>query len=137
MRTHLILLAALWLSACASITGSKTQPVAVTAVCQGELVRDASCTLSNEAGSWTLQAPGSVVIHKAYGDLAVTCQRDAATGTAIFQSKSNGGVWGNILAGGVIGYAVDASSGAGFDYPTTMTIVMHPPCPQDKTGDSP
>lgn len=137
MRTFLILLAALWLSACASITGKQTQPVAVTAVCGGALVRHAGCTLSNDKGSWTLEAPGSVILSKSYGDLAVTCRKEGSSGTAIFQSKNNGGVWGNILAGGVIGYAVDANSGTGFDYPSTLTVVMHPPCPQDNTGDRP
>jgi hypothetical protein len=28
------------------------------------------------------------------------------------------------LAGGVIGYAVDASSGSGFDYPTNINVEM-------------
>jgi phosphoketolase len=46
------------------------------------------------------------------------------TGIAYFRSKSNGGIWGNILAGGVIGYAIDASNGAGFDYPPLLTVEM-------------
>ena len=36
----------------------------------------------------------------------------------------------NILAGGIIGYAVDAGSVAGFDYPPTMTVVLSEPCPK-------
>ena len=31
---------------------------------------------------------------------------------------------GNIVAGGLIGYAVDSTSGAGFDYPTMMNIPL-------------
>ena len=45
-------------------------------------------------------------------------------GLAYYQSKSNGGVWGNLLLGGVVGYAIDAGSGSGFDYPTLMTVEM-------------
>ena len=76
------------------------------------------------------------MVHKSYGDLVVECKKDnllPAGGT--FQSSSNGGVWGNILAGGVIGYAVDAGSGAGFDYPTQLLVNFNPPCedrPQDR-----
>lgn len=50
-----------------------------------------------------------------------------------FESSAEGGVWGNIIAGGVIGYAIDAGRGAGFEYPQLMTIVFEPPCnPRDK-----
>jgi hypothetical protein len=35
---------------------------------------------------------------------------------------------GQSACGGVIGYAVDASSGSGFDYPSNMVIKMNAPC---------
>ena len=41
---------------------------------------------------------------------------------AYYQSKSNGGVWENLLLGGVVGCAIDAGSCSGFDYPTLMTV---------------
>jgi len=116
---------------CASITGSKNQPISITTVCEGVVVPNASCTLMNDKGTWYVQTPGSVMIQKAYGDLSVSCKKESAAGAGAFQSKSNGGVWGNVLAGGIIGYAVDASSGAGFDYPPTMTVVLSPPCPKN------
>ena len=116
------------LTGCASITGSKNQPVSVNAVCDGQPVAEASCTLMNDKGSWYVKTPGSVMIQKAYGDLAVDCKKGDAVASTKFKSSSNGGVWGNILAGGIIGYAVDASSGAGFDYPSTMTVTLPPPC---------
>ena len=115
------------LTGCASITGSKNQPVSVSAVCDGQPVVEASCTLMNDKGSWYVKTPGSVMIQKAYGDLAVDCKKGEAVASTKFKSSSNGGVWGNILAGGIIGYAVDASSGAGFDYPSTMTVTLPPP----------
>ena len=116
------------LTGCASVTGSKNQPVSVNAVCDGQPVVEASCTLMNDKGSWYVKTPGSVMIQKAYGDLAVDCKKGDAVASTKFKSSSNGGVWGNILAGGIIGYAVDASSGAGFDYPSTMTVTLPPPC---------
>jgi len=39
-------------------------------------------------------------------------------------SKSNGAVWGNILLGGGIGYIVDRNTGAGFNYPATVQIML-------------
>lgn len=116
------------LTGCASITGSKNQPVSVNATCDGQPVTEVNCTLMNDKGSWYVKTPGSVMIQKAYGDLAVDCKKGDSAASTKFKSNSNSGVWGNILAGGIIGYAVDASSGAGFDYPSTMTVALPPPC---------
>jgi phosphoketolase len=69
------------------------------------------------------------MIQKSGGDLAVSCKKQESAGGGTFVSKANGGIWGNILAGGIIGYAIDASSGAGFDYPPNLTVIMNPPCP--------
>lgn len=125
LNLFLIPLAALALSACASITSSKHQPVSVVALYEGEQIDEASCTLINDKGTWYTKTPGTIMIQKSYGDLSITCKKKGyQTGITNVASSSNGGVWGNILAGGVIGYAVDASSGAGFDYPTGLHVIM-------------
>ena len=116
-------------SGCASITEGKMQPVSVTAMCDSHPVTGAACKLANDKGTWYADTPGSVVIHKSYQDLIVTCKDEQAAGDATFKSSSNGGVWGNILAGGIIGYAVDRSNGAGFDYPTSLAVTLLGPCP--------
>jgi hypothetical protein len=124
-----LLVAAASSTGCASITGSKNQPVSMNAVCNAEPVNGANCTLSNDKGQWYVNTPGSVMIQKSGGDLAVSCKKQESAGGGTFVSKANGGIWGNILAGGIIGYAIDAGSGAGFDYPPNMTVIMNPPCP--------
>ncbi len=113
---------------CASVTSGKHQTVTVNTTCEGEPLTEASCTLLNDKGSWLVKTPGSVVIQKAYGDLAIDCKKGESKSSEKFQSKSNTGVWGNLLVGGVIGYAVDASSGSGFDYPSNMVVKMNAPC---------
>jgi hypothetical protein len=132
MRGALLLLAfvpAVFTGGCASITGSKHQPVSVTAVCEAEIVNGATCTLANDKGQWFASTPGTTMIQKSGGDLAVTCKKHDSTGVGTFVSKSNNGIWGNLLLGGPIGAAIDAGSGAGYDYPPSMTVVMNPPCP--------
>ena len=126
---------ALALGGCASITGATTQPVLVTAVCEGTIVPAAACTLTNDKGRWQITTPEAAMVAKSYGELAVTCSKGGASGSAGFVSKPNNGVWGNLLAGGLIGYAVDASSGAGFNYPTEVAVVLAGPCPS-LTADS-
>jgi hypothetical protein len=89
-------------------------------------VAGAGCTLTNDAGKWFVTTPGSVTIQKSTGDLAVDCAKEnAGVGHENVVSKANGGVWGNILAGGGIGYIIDRNTGAGFDYPTTITVMLH------------
>lgn len=130
MKSAILSLAILMLtSGCASITGTSVQPVSVTAVCDGSrVVKDALCTLTNDKGQWFVTSPGSTMIQKSFGDLAITCKKSDSTGVVVVKSSSNSNVWGNVLAGGVIGYAVDASSGAGFNYPNMLVVNMPPPC---------
>jgi hypothetical protein len=117
------------LGGCASVVSGTTQPVAVTTVCEGEIVPASACTLRNDKGSWEAITPKSVQIQKSYGDLSVACRKGQSTGTATFVSKPNSGAWGNLLAGGVIGYAVDSANGAGFVYPEEVAVVLSSPCP--------
>lgn len=120
-----VLLVMLVCSGCASITGSKNQPVSVQASHNGKILDNADCTLVNDKGTWFVKAPGSTVVQKSGQDLVVTCNKDGLPqGVATYASSANGGVWGNILFGGLIGFAVDASSGAAFDYPTSMGVQM-------------
>lgn len=129
LRLLVTLVMVMGLTACASVASDATQTLSVTAVCRGELVQDAICTFRNDKGEWSVRAPGSLAVRPSYGDLTVTCVKEASTGSAQYQSKNTTAVWGNVLAGGVVGYMVDASRGAGFRYPATMTIVMDAPCP--------
>lgn len=113
------------LSGCASITGTKNEPVSVNTFYQNKEIAGCNCKLVNDKGVWYATTPGSVVIQKSYENLLVTCTKDGVdAGSAIFESKAAGGAWGNILAGGPIGYVVDRSSGAGFDYPPSMNVEM-------------
>lgn len=123
-----ILLSVAQISGCASIIGSKNQPVSINTVCDAVPVTGASCTMINGNGTWYVQTPGSVTIQKAYSDLAIDCKLGQSKGSNVFESSSNGAVWGNILFGGLIGLAVDANSGAGFDYPSTMLVSLNQPC---------
>lgn len=113
------------LSGCASMTGTKNQPISVQTIYDNKEISGVNCTLVNDAGKWFVTSPGSVTINKSTGDLAVDCKRDANTaGHETVVSKSNGAVWGNILAGGGIGYIVDRNTGAGFDYPNSIVVML-------------
>ena len=115
------------MAGCASVTSGTTQQLKVTPVCEGRIVA-ASCELSNDKGRWDVGAPGAVTIGKSYADLSVSCRRGGSSGAATFVSKSNNNIAGNIILGGVIGAALDSASGAGFNYPEELPVVLRPPC---------
>ena len=130
------------LSGCASIVSGKMQPVSVETRLKGRMVSGATCELLNDKGKWYVNTPGSMMIQKSYQDLSIRCEKEGLEpGLAIAKSASSM-VWGNILFGGPIGAAVDASSGAGYDYPplfqvelgVTTTVIEAPRAPQpDRT----
>ena len=119
-----VLAAAVLLTGCASISGNKLQPLSVTTVFNNQEIAGIGCTLSNDAGSWFITTPGSATVHKSTGDLVIDCKRDLISGRSTVVSKSNTAVWGNILIGGGIGYIIDRNTGAGFDYPNTVAVML-------------
>ena len=107
-----------FLTGCASITESKNQSMSVTT---GDIT-GAMCTLSNSKGSYFVNlTPGTVSVRNACDPLAITCTKkgyvpsNPAAGTV--QDKAKSMAWGNIVFGGIIGIAVDRSTGAGCQYP--------------------
>lgn len=101
------------------------QPVSVQTIQDNIEVAGAGCTLTNDNGRWFVTSPGSVTIQKSTADLAVECSKaNAGIGHETAVSKANGSAWGNILLGGPIGYAMDRTSGAGFDYPSIITVTL-------------
>lgn len=113
------------LTGCASITGSKLQPLSVQTIQDGKEVAGVGCTLTNDAGKWFVTTPGSVTVQKSTGDMVVDCTKEELRGHENLVSKSNGAVWGNIIVGGGIGYIVDRNTGAGFDYPNNVTVILN------------
>lgn len=107
------------LGGCASIAGSHVDSISVeTPACP-----EASCVLENDDGKYYIkETPGTVTVERAYGDLNVVCKKNGKIDVITVESKATG-VWGNILAGGIIGWGVDAATGAGYAYPKS---VIHP-----------
>lgn len=107
---------------CASIVGGHNQSVSIdTPGCGG-----AACTLTNSKGNWYVQAPGTVTVHRAYGDLAITCKHEnGATASANIQSSTKALAFGNIIFGGLIGVGIDVGTGAAYDYPQNINIPMN------------
>lgn len=114
------------LSGCATITGDSTQSIGVETYARtGEKLTGVSCTALNDKGSWMLVAPNSVVVRRSAEDIMINCQKDGhEPGTTRLISRSNAGIWGNIIFGGGVGAIIDHNKGTGYTYPNWVKVQM-------------
>ena len=123
-RVALLAAGTIGLGACASITKGTTQSVSVTTEPPG-----ATCELkrNNITVGIVNPTPGSIVVDKSKDNINVLCKKDEhenAGGTLV--SEFEGMTAGNIIFGGLIGLAIDASSGAMNQYPSSVLLVLPP-----------
>ena len=130
-------------SGCASIVSGHNQSVSVeTRSKQGQAVMSANCKLSNNKGTWFVTSPGSVTVSRSFEDLLVNCEKEnQEPGLATVKSSTKAMAFGNIIFGGVIGAGVDVATGAAYDYPTMITVLMGEkisidPPPADKAKEA-
>ena len=118
-KTLSMLALCILLTSCASTMSGSSQNITVNSNVQG-----ATCTLTNDKGSWTITTPGSAVITSSRVNLALTCVKEGyVNGVASLPSKhKDSATWGNVILGGGIGYIIDRKSGAAFIYPQQVTV---------------
>ena len=96
MKRLLALVAAVFLSGCATIIEGTSQPITVaTPGAEG-----ASCTLSSPDGSYHVITPGTVTVNKSRHDISVRCKKDGySDGLGTVPSNFEAWTIGNILLG--------------------------------------
>jgi hypothetical protein len=124
------------MAGCASLTESTQQNVLVQTVLEHREIAGVGCVLYNDAGKWFVTTPARVTLRKSAGPLRIDCQKEGK-GWAYekVDAKVDGNLWGNLALTAGVGYFVDKNTGAGYDYPATLTVVMHPA--QDKEEGPP
>ena len=119
------------LGGCATLTDTNQQVVAVQTVQDNVEITGVGCVLSNKAGRWFVTAPGRVTIRRSAGELMVDCRKQGTgAGHDLVAAKLNTvNLMGNVVVSAGIGYFVDKHSGAGYDYPATLTVIMRAKAP--------
>ena len=113
------------LAGCATVTESTEQQIMVQTVLDNREVAGVGCVLYNDVGKWFITAPGRVTVRKSASPMRVDCKTDGAEWAyEKIESKENGSLWGNIVLTAGVGYFVDKNTGAGFDYPSTLTVLL-------------
>ena len=110
---------------CASIVNGQNQSVSVETIHKSSPLSGAMCKLTNNKGTWFVTTPGSTTVQRSFEDLSVKCEKESIEpGLISVKSSTKAMVAGNIIFGGIIGIGVDAATGAAYDYPTLITVVM-------------
>ena len=127
MKKLVTVITLLSLVGCASITGTTNQNVSVqTKDSMGTELVGASCELGNKKGKWFVTTPGTVGISRSNDDIQVSCTKDGyLQGKQGVVSDTKGMMFGNIIFGGGIGAIIDHNSGAAYEYPSVIQIVMN------------
>lgn len=123
------LLALSALGGCATLSEPDQQMVLVQTILDNRQVAGIGCVLSNDAGRWFVTSPGRVSVRKSAGKLSVDCKRNGyGAGQDMVASRANAGaLMGNVVLTAGLGYLVDKRTGAGFEYPDTLTVLMRQP----------
>lgn len=115
------------LGGCASIVDGSSQSLSVKTMTNFDDVAGARCTLANSKGVWYVTTPGTVTVHRAYGDMNVNCSKPGyVANVSSVPSSTRGMAFGNILFGGLIGAGVDMGTGAAYDYPSPIIVPLQP-----------
>jgi len=121
------------LAGCATLSDSPQQQLEVHAILDHREVAGIGCVLENDVGRWFVVAPGRVTVARSAQPLSVDCAR-RGLGVASEQVGSRfdtDKLIGNAVVSAGLGYLVDRHSGAGFSYPSTLTVRMRTPQPAD------
>ena len=132
MRRHLACAMLLTgLAGCATMTGSTEQMVLVQTILDNRQLAGAGCILSNDMGKWFVTTPGRIMIRKSREPLKVDCKKSGSPAVVMdnqFDASVNGGsAWSNAIFTLGVGYFVDRDTGAAYDYPSTLTVIMQDP----------
>ena len=122
MRTAILVAAALALSGCASIVKGTSQDVAINTNPPG-----ARCELMRGAASLGVvdPTPGVLNLDKSSESVQIKCDLAGyKSAQYILESEAEAMTAGNVIFGGVIGLAVDASTGAMNKYDSNVTVVL-------------
>jgi hypothetical protein len=123
-RAAFAALTAAALAGCATLFDSTEQTVLVQTVLDHQQVSGIGCVLSNDRGRWFVTTPGRATVQKSTQPLVVDCRRDDVWAYDQVRARQNASKWGNIIFTFGAGQLVDRQTGAGFDLPSTLTVIL-------------
>ena len=113
--------AVIFLTGCASIIDDDRQTI--TVITSEE---EAKCTLQNSQGTFIInQTPGTITVNTICKPMTVICELEGYQTSQIeVEHTHKAAAWGNVLAGGIIGYGIDRLTGAACQYPQSIIVPL-------------
>ena len=124
MRKFVLLASMAALGACSTIVEGTSQDIAVATDPSG-----ANCVLKRQDAEIARvpSTPGSVRIQKTKYDITILCEKEGYQQAAYRNhSGADAATFGNILVGGLVGWAIDSSTGSDNKYDNQVTIKLEP-----------
>jgi len=111
------------LSGCASIIKGQSEEIAVST----PPAPGATCTLKNTRGEWTVTTPAAVTVKRSKKAIDITCSKDGyQEAKQVVPSDFEYWTLANLLGSPLIGFGIDAATGATNRYPSSVTVQMQP-----------
>ena len=115
------------LCGCATLTEPTDQSVLVQTVLEHREIAGVGCVLSNDVGKWFVTTPARISLRKSASPLRIDCKQEGmAWAYEKVDAKANSSLWGNLVLTAGVGSFVDKNTGAGYEYPATLTVLMRP-----------
>jgi hypothetical protein len=114
---------------CATLGDSTQQQLEVHTILDNREVAGVGCVLENDAGRWFVVAPGRVTVDRSQQPLSIVCKRQGVGAVSDYVGSrfDTDKLIGNAVTTAGLGYYVDRRSGAGFSYPSTLTLILRAP----------
>jgi len=115
----------LFFCGCGTFSNGGKQTVFIQTIIGNKISDNAICVITNRSGTWTINSSNDVTIDRSAGDLNVKCVSNDKLyeGSERISSKTNSSMWASIMTVGAASM-LDAASSAGFDYPSSILIIM-------------
>lgn len=112
------------LSGCGTIVEGTHQDIAIATSPDGA---HCDATRKGEAVGTINSTPGKLSVRKTKDDILLACSKTGFQNSSQYlHSGMAPGTFGNIIAGGVIGWGVDSATGADNKYPESVTVQLVP-----------
>ncbi len=112
------------MAGCGTIVEGTHQDIAVATTPDGA---HCDATRKGEVVGTINSTPGKLSVRKTKDDILLACNKDGYQASSQYlHSGMAAGTFGNIIAGGVIGWGVDSATGADNKYPESVTVQLVP-----------
>jgi len=132
MKPRHAALVLLGLTGCSTIIEGRSQQIMVNTNPPGA---DCGIYRNGEKIASIAGTPGSAYIEKTKVDIRIECGKHGyQDATYLNHSGTAGATWGNIVAGGLVGWGVDSATGSDNKYETPVNITLVPEYKRSKKG---